>query len=110
MSFQNKMVQQVPGTKDKEPGNSLVVQGSELSAVTARAWVQPLVGELRSHKLHGMAGKKKNYHTAVYQYIIAKYQYIVAKYQYIIAKLQSTRKDPKKIQRDKTAHKTGLFI
>ena len=59
MSFQNKMVQQVPGTKDKEPGNSLVVQGSELSAVTARAWVQPLVGELRSHKLHGMAGKNK---------------------------------------------------
>ena len=97
------MVQQGPGTTDKEPGNSLVVQGSELSAVTARAWVQPLVGELRSHKLHGMAGKKKNYHTAVYQYIVAKYQYIVAK-------LQSTRKDPKKIQRDKTAHKTGLFI
>ena len=80
MSFQNKMVQQVPGTKDKESGNSLVVQWSELSAFTARAWVQSLVGELRSHKLHGMEEKKKNDHTTVYQYIIAK--------------LQNTRKDP----------------
>ena len=83
MSSQNKMVQQVPSTKDKESGSSLVVQWSELSAFTARAWVQSL-GELRSHKPHGMAGKKKkNYHTTVYQYIIAK--------------LQNTRKDPKKI-------------
>ena len=66
MSFQNKMVQQVPVTKDKESGNSLVVQWSELSAFTARAWVQSLVGELRSHKLHGMAGKKKRIITLQY--------------------------------------------
>ena len=33
-------------------GNSLVVQWLELSALTATAQVQSLVGELRSHKLH----------------------------------------------------------
>ena len=75
MSFQNKMVQQVPSKKDKESGNSLVVQWSGFSAFTARAWVQSLVGELRSHKPHGMAEKKKkNYQTKVHQYIIVKFQ------------------------------------
>ena len=36
-------------------GNSLVVQRLGLGAVTDRAWVQSLVGELRSCKLHGVA-------------------------------------------------------
>ena len=31
-------------------GNSLAIQGLALSAFTTVAWVQPLVGELRSHK------------------------------------------------------------
>ena len=45
-------------------GNSLVVQRLGLGAVTDRAWVQSLVGELRSCKLRGVAKtnntKKKN--------------------------------------------------
>ena len=36
-----------------------MVQWLGLSAFTAGAWVQSLVGELRSHKLHGMAKEKK---------------------------------------------------
>ena len=36
-------------------GNSLVVQWLGLSAFTAAAQVQSLVGELRSHKLCGLA-------------------------------------------------------
>ena len=40
-------------------GNSLAVQWLELGAFTARPWVQSLVRELRSHKLRGMAEKKK---------------------------------------------------
>ena len=84
MSFQNKMVQQVPGKKDKESGNSLVAQWSGFSAFTARDWVQSLVGELKSHKPHGLAEKKKkNYQTKVHQYIIVKFQ--------------NAKNDPKKI-------------
>ena len=41
-------------------GNSLVVQWLGLSALTAGAQVQSLLGELRSCKPHS-AGKKKNY-------------------------------------------------
>ena len=40
-------------------GNSLMVQWLELSALTARSWVQSLVGELRSHKLSSKVKKKK---------------------------------------------------
>ena len=38
----------------------LVVQGLELWAFSARVWVQPLVGELRSHQLHHRAKNKPN--------------------------------------------------
>ena len=41
-------------------GNSPAVQGPGSNAFTARAWVQSLVGELRSHKPHGVIKKKKN--------------------------------------------------
>ena len=44
--------------KQKE-GNSLVVQWLRLHTSVQGAWVQPLVRELRSHMLHGMAKKKK---------------------------------------------------
>ena len=40
---------------EENPGNSLVVQWLGFGAFTAVAWVQPLVGELRSSKLCGMA-------------------------------------------------------
>ena len=40
-------------------GNSLVVQWLGLSAFTARAWVQSLVRELRSHKPSGATRKKQ---------------------------------------------------
>ena len=40
-------------------GNSLAVQGLGLGIFTAMAWVQSLVGELRSHEPHGMEKKKK---------------------------------------------------
>ena len=40
-------------------GNFLVVLWLGLSAFTARAWVQSLVGELRTHKPDGMASKRK---------------------------------------------------
>ena len=36
----------------------MAVQWFGLGAFTAIAWVQPLVGELRSHKPPGMARKK----------------------------------------------------
>ena len=41
------------------PGNSLAVQWLGLSAFTAGAQVQSLMGELRSRKPHGVAKKKK---------------------------------------------------
>ena len=41
-------------------GNSLEVQWLGLSAFTAMAQVQSLVGELRSHKTRGSAKKKKS--------------------------------------------------
>ena len=37
----------------------MAVQWSGLGAFIAIVWVQPLVGELRSHKPPGMARKKK---------------------------------------------------
>ena len=40
-------------------GNSLAVQWLGLVTFTAGAQVQSLVGELRSHKLHRVAKKKK---------------------------------------------------
>jgi len=40
-------------------GNSLVVQWLGLTFFTAVAWIQSLVGELRSYKMHGMAKNKK---------------------------------------------------
>ena len=40
-------------------GNSLMAQWLEFSVLTARAWVQSLVGELRSHKLSSKVKKKK---------------------------------------------------
>ena len=39
-------------------GNSLAIQGLVLSAFTTVAWVQPLVGELRSHKPKKFLKKK----------------------------------------------------
>ena len=43
-------------------GNSLVVQGSELSTFAAKAQVQSLVRKLTSHKPHDVAKKlKKNF-------------------------------------------------
>ena len=47
------------GEKKKNQGHSLAIQWLGLSAFTAVAKVQSLVRELRSHKLHGTAGKKK---------------------------------------------------
>lgn len=41
-------------------GNSPVVQWSGPGAFPAVAWIQSLVGVLRSGKLRGMAKKKKN--------------------------------------------------
>ena len=38
--------------------DSLAVQWLGLLALTARTWVQSLVGELRSHKMRGAAKKK----------------------------------------------------
>ena len=43
-----------------QTGNSLVVQWLGLSTFTASVQVQSLVEELRSHKLCGMAKKKKS--------------------------------------------------
>ena len=40
-------------------GDSLVVQWLGLGVLTAGAWVQSLVGELRSHNLHGAAKIEK---------------------------------------------------
>ena len=40
-------------------GNSLMAQWLEFSVLTARAWVQSLVGELRSYKLSSKVKKKK---------------------------------------------------
>ena len=40
---------------NSDPRNSLVVQWLGLSAFTAMAWVQSLVGELRSCKPHRVA-------------------------------------------------------
>ena len=48
-------------------GNSLAVQWLGLSTFTAWAWVRSLVGELRSHKPHSTAKKKKK--TALLPYI-----------------------------------------
>ena len=45
--------------KFRDFGNSLVVWWLGFSAFTARAWVQSLVGELRSRESHSM-GKKIN--------------------------------------------------
>ena len=45
--------------KIHQTGNSLAVLWLRLSAFTARAWVQSLVGELRSHKPRGQKKKKK---------------------------------------------------
>ena len=42
-------------------GNSLAVQWLGLSAFTAGAWVQSLVGELRHHKLCSTAPAKKKF-------------------------------------------------
>ena len=49
--------------KKKNSGNSLAVQRLGLGAFTARAQVQLLVGELRSHKPHSMAKRKKKNQT-----------------------------------------------
>ena len=46
-------------TKEKSLGNSLAVQWLGLSTFTAAAWVQSLVGEVRSRKLFSEAKKKK---------------------------------------------------
>ena len=51
-----------PDTLKVHWGNSLVVQWLRLGTFTAGALVQSLVGELRSHKLHGVAEKKKKVH------------------------------------------------
>ena len=49
-------------------GVSLVVQCLGLCTFTPGAWVQSLVGELRSHKLHGGAEteRKKMYALIIY--------------------------------------------
>ena len=47
--------------KEHPKENSLVLQWLGLSAFTAQAWVQSLVRELRSCRLHGTAPPKKNY-------------------------------------------------
>ena len=49
--------QQVRG-QDRTQGNSLVVPWLGLSTFTALAWVQSLVGELRSHS-HGPKKRQK---------------------------------------------------
>ena len=49
----------LPQYKNNEAGTSLVVQGLRLRASTAGAWVQSLVGELRSHMLCGSAKTNK---------------------------------------------------
>ena len=45
--------------KENALGNSLVGQWFGLGAFTARTWVQSLVGELISHKMHSSGIKKK---------------------------------------------------
>ena len=59
--------------KNAKTGNSLVVQWLGLHAFTAEGPGSILVGELRSHKLHGAAKKKKkgqnNYNTGVPHFI-----------------------------------------
>ena len=40
-------------------GNFLAFQWTELGVFTAGAWVQSLVGELTSNKLHATAKKKE---------------------------------------------------
>ena len=61
-------------TSNNPLGNSLAVQWLGPGAFTARAWVQSLVEELRSCKLHGAAiNKKKNKnksHLIVRNYIL----------------------------------------
>ena len=46
-------------SKKPQRGSSLVVQWLGLGSFTAVARVPSLVGELRSHKMHGTAKKKK---------------------------------------------------
>ena len=48
----------MPYFKDKD-GNSLAVHGEDSTLSLLRAWVQSLVGELRSHKLRGTVPPKK---------------------------------------------------
>ena len=48
----------MPNFKDKD-GNSLAVHGEDSTLSLLRAWVQSLVGELRSHKLRGTVPPKK---------------------------------------------------
>ena len=46
--------------KKKKLSNSLAAQWLELDAFTAAAWVQSLVGKLRSHKPWDRSEKKNN--------------------------------------------------
>ena len=55
--------------RGKRIGNSLVVQGLELSAFTAEGQVQSLVRELRSHKPQGKA-KNKIFFLILYIFLI----------------------------------------
>ena len=48
--------------------SSLVAQWIGLCAFTAVSWVQSLVRELRSYKLHGIAKKKKKDVVCIYVY------------------------------------------
>ena len=53
-------------------GNSLTVQWLGLGIFTTMAWVQSLVGELRSHEPHGVAEKKKERNSALSLHIFCK--------------------------------------
>ena len=67
------VIQKSPLKKKKKRngifGNSPVIQWLGLHAFTARAWVQSLVGELRSHKPFSVGKKKKKKITIVYSLI-----------------------------------------
>ena len=59
--------------KEHPKENSLVLQWLGLSAFTAQAWVQSLVRELRSCRLHGTAQKKKKKITQKRKQVIILY-------------------------------------
>ena len=57
-AFQKAIIQEIPWRSS----------GEDLALSLTRARVQSLVGELRSHKLHGVAKKKKKERKLLYKF------------------------------------------